>query len=160
MYLYGKTASNAIAVMSYLAACPGQVVGSAEIAEARGISRALTAKLLTQLSSAGLVRGQPGPGGGYLLARDPGEINLLGLVALFEQTEGSTLCPFGPDWCGHGKPCPLHESIVTLEDQNRKFLESTPLSVFCTSRGEGKELPSGILAEEIGAQSGARKISE
>lgn len=62
MYLYGKTASNAIAVMSYLAACPGQIVGSAEIAEARGISRALTAKLLTQLSSAGLVQGQPGPG--------------------------------------------------------------------------------------------------
>ena len=130
MYLYGKTASNAIAVMSYLAARPGKLVGSSEIAEARGISHALTAKLLTQLSSAGLARGQPGPGGGYLLTKAPSEINLLSVVALFEQTEGPSLCPFGQGWCGHGEPCPLHASLVSLEEQNRKFLENTPLSVF------------------------------
>ena len=132
MFLYGKTASNAIAVTSYLAARPGVLVGSSEIAEARKISRALTAKLLTQLSTAGIVRGQPGPGGGYLLAKDPAEINLLGIVALFEQTEAPTLCPFGQGWCGHGEPCPLHESLVSLQERSRKFLEETQLSIFIT----------------------------
>lgn len=130
MFIYGKTASNAIAVMSYLAARPGEVAGSSEIAEARKISRALTAKLLTQLSAAGLVRGQPGPGGGYQLGKDPGEINLLGIVSLFEQTEAPTLCPFGQGWCGNGDPCPLHESILALQQRNRDFLENTRLSVF------------------------------
>ncbi len=130
MFIYGKTASNAIAVMSYLAARPGEVAGSSEIAEARKISRALTAKLLTQLSAAGLVRGQPGPGGGYQLGKDPGEINLLGIVSLFEQTEAPTLCPFGQGWCGNGDPCPLHESILALQERNRDFLENTRLSVF------------------------------
>jgi Rrf2 family protein len=130
MFLYGKTASNAISVMSYLAARPGEVVGSSEIAEARGISHALTAKLLTQLSAAGLVRGQPGPGGGYLLSKDPAKINLLGIVSLFEQNGGPSLCPFGEGWCGNGDPCPLHDSIVSLQERSRKFLEDTRLSVF------------------------------
>lgn len=130
MFVYGKTASNAIAVMSYLAARPGEVAGSAEIAESRKISHALTAKLLTQLSAAGLVRGQPGPGGGYQLAKDPAEINLLGIVALFEQTEPPSLCPFGQGWCGHGEPCPLHESLLSLQERSRAFLENTRLSVF------------------------------
>lgn len=140
MFIYGKTASNAIAVMSYLAARPGEVAGSSEIAEARKISRALTAKLLTQLSAAGLVRGQPGPGGGYQLGKDPGEINLLGIVSLFEQTEAPTLCPFGQGWCGNGDPCPLHESILALQQRNRDFLENTRLSVFAPGgAGAGEE---------------------
>ncbi|MCB1204567.1 MAG: Rrf2 family transcriptional regulator [Verrucomicrobiae bacterium] len=130
MFVYGKTASNAIAVMSYLAARPGVLAGSAEIAESRRISHALTAKLLTQLSSAGLVRGQPGPGGGYQLAKDPAEINLLGIVSLFEQTEPPSLCPFGQGWCGHGEPCPLHESLLSLQERSRDFLENTKLAVF------------------------------
>lgn len=130
MFLYGKTASNAIAVISYLAARPGELAGSSEIAEARKISHALTAKLLTQLSSAGFVRGQPGPGGGYLLAKEASEINLLSIVSLFEQVEGPSLCPFGQGWCGHGDPCPLHESLLSLQAGNRDFLEQTRLSVF------------------------------
>jgi Rrf2 family protein len=132
--IYGKTASNAVAVMSFLAARPGAVAGSAEIAEARKISRALTAKLLTQLSAAGLVRGQPGPGGGYTLAKDPDEIRLISIVSLFEQTEAPSLCPFGPGWCGVGDPCPLHDSLLSLQETSRAFLEDTKLSVFAPAR--------------------------
>ena len=130
MFLYGKTAANAIAVMSYLAERPSELVGSSEIAAARKNSHALTAKLLTQLSSAGFVKGQPGPGGGYLLAKDASEITLLNIVALFEQTEGPSLCPFGQGWCGYGDPCPLHESLLSMEVRSRTFLETTQLSVF------------------------------
>jgi len=144
MFIYGKTAANAIAVMSFLAGRPGLRAGSSEIADARKISRALTAKLLTQLAAAGLVRGQPGPGGGYMLAKNPADINLLNIVCLFEQqeqpieetetpfeqTESPSLCPFGQGWCGHGPPCPLHESIQSMQEQIRKFLEDTRLSVF------------------------------
>src|SRR5690606_8802872 len=98
MFIYGKTASNAIAVMSYLAADPARRAGSGEIAESRGISRALTAKLLTQLATAGLVEGQPGPGGGYTLAKPASEISLMAIASLFEQTDPPSLCPFGANW--------------------------------------------------------------
>src|SRR5689334_2013293 len=130
MFAYGQTAANAIAVMSYLAAGPSRRAGSGEIAAARHISRALTAKLLTQLAAAHFVIGQPGPGGGYTLAESPSEISLFDIASLFEQTDLPSLCPFGPGWCGHGDPCPLHNSIHDLMLANRRFMEETSLSVF------------------------------
>jgi Rrf2 family iron-sulfur cluster assembly transcriptional regulator len=130
MFIYGKTASNAIAVMSYLAGRPGLRAGSGEIAQARSISKPLTAKLLTQLAAAGLVSGQPGPNGGYTLARPAETINLASIIRLFEQTELPSLCPFGPDWCGHGDPCPLHDLIAEMVAENQRFIEETTLAVF------------------------------
>lgn len=130
MFIYGKTAANAIAVMSYLASEPGKRAGSGEIAKSRGISQALTAKLLTQLAAAGLVAGQPGPGGGYTLAKPPADISLSDIIRLFELSEMPSVCPFGHDWCGHGEPCPLHDSISQMLENNRKFIQETRLSVF------------------------------
>jgi len=130
MFSYGKTATNAIAVMSYIAAKAPQRVGSADAGNHRDLSPVFTAKLLTQLASAGFLSGQPGPGGGYTLAKDPAEIRLIEIVALFEQIDVSSRCPFGVNWCGNGAPCPLHDTIIDLSDRNRRFLEETRLSVF------------------------------
>ncbi len=130
MFVYGQTAANAIAVMSYLAADPSHRAGSAEIAESRGISRALTAKLLTQLAAAKFVVGQPGPGGGYTLAKDPNAISLLDIASLFEQIDPPSVCSFGHGWCGHGEPCPLHKAVHGLIEMNRRFMQETRLSVF------------------------------
>jgi Rrf2 family protein len=130
MFVYGQTAANAIAVMSYLAADPARRAGSGEIAAARNISKALTAKLLTHLASARLVVGQPGPGGGYNLAKHPSEISLLDIVSLFEKIEPPDVCAFGHGWCGTGKRCPLHNPIEQVVAVNRRFLEGTHLAVF------------------------------
>jgi Rrf2 family protein len=130
MFIYGKTSANAIAVMSYLAAEPKRRAGSAEIAKARKISKPLTAKLLTQLAMAGLVTGQPGPGGGYTLSKPARNICLLDIASIFENTGTPSLCPFGHDWCGKGDPCPLHDKITGMVDENRRFMEQTRLSIF------------------------------
>lgn len=130
MFIYGKTATNGIAVMSYLAGVAPRRSGSEEIAKVRGISRTLTAKLLTQLSAVGLVTGQPGPGGGYTLAKAAGDIRLLDIVSLFSHMEDKSPCPFGSSWCGNHDPCPLHDSISDLMTLHRRFLEDTNLAVF------------------------------
>ncbi len=134
MFFYGKTTSKAIAVMSYLAEDPARRAGSTEIAEARDLAKPLTAKLLTQLSMAGLVTGQPGPGGGYALAKPADRICLMDIVSLFEQTVTPSLCPFGPNWCGTGDPCPLHDTLTEMVKANRQFLEETNLSVFINQK--------------------------
>jgi Rrf2 family transcriptional regulator, iron-sulfur cluster assembly transcription factor len=130
MFVYGKMAANAIAIMSYLAAEPNQQAGSGEIAAARRISPTLAAKLLTQLAAAGLVRGQPGPGGGYALDRPAKEISLLDVASLFEQTGTPSVCPFGEGWCGTGDKCPLHDKIHSILRQHESYLQKTRLSVF------------------------------
>lgn len=133
MFPYGKTAANAVAAVSYLAERYGDSASrasSAAIAEDRQLSRPLVAKVLTILSQAGLVGGSPGPGGGYFLAKPPGEILLIDVVQLFEKVDTDSRCPFGPHWCGNNDPCPLHDQIVDLADSGRRFMEETTLDVF------------------------------
>jgi Rrf2 family protein len=152
MFIYGKTATNAIAVMSYLAAEESHRVGSAVIAKARNLSPVLTAKLLTQLASAGFLAGHPGPGGGYRLIKKARDIRLIDIVALFEQIDNSSRCPFGAGWCGNAAPCPLHDTITRMTARNHRFLEQTRLSVFRTKAGVPKP-PKSRLQPSAGKPS-------
>lgn len=119
MFTYSKLAQGGIAAVSFLAeiAADKRLAGSAEIAESRQLSRQLVAKILTLLSSAGLVEGKPGPAGGYQLTRPPSEITLLDVVKVFEDPEDRLMCPFGPHWCGIGPKCPLHDKLIQLQQQ-------------------------------------------
>lgn len=133
MIAYGKTASNGIAAMSFLAEIYNEETshaGSGEIAKVRGISKALVAKLLTTLSTAGYVKGTPGPGGGYTLAKAPNQIRLYDIIVLFEKNDNDLICPFGPDWCGNNDRCPLHDEIAKQRDEAEAFLKGTTLQVF------------------------------
>ncbi|MGF1453269.1 MAG: RrF2 family transcriptional regulator [Opitutales bacterium] len=133
MLKYGKTAQTAISVVSYLAERydGGQAVcSSLEIAQARNLPKPVVAKLMTQLSQAGLLRGTPGPRGGYTLTRPPEAITLFDIVERFENTEGGLQCPFGPDWCGNGDPCPLHFQLLEINQRLMKFLRETTFDAF------------------------------
>jgi Rrf2 family iron-sulfur cluster assembly transcriptional regulator len=133
MLRYGKLARQAVSVISYLAEKyqPDAVaISSSEIGRVRKIPAALAAKLLSQASTAGLVRGSTGPGGGYRLAKPPAEIRLSEIVALFGRSQEESLCPYSLDWCGSGQPCPLHEGFAKLKEDARAFLEGTTLAVF------------------------------
>ena len=116
MFTYSKLAQAGISAVSYLAAVAGErrLAGSAEIAKSREMSRQLMAKVLTRLSGAGLVEGTPGPSGGYRLKRPAAEITLLDVVEVFENPEVRVMCPFGPNWCGHGPNCPLHDTFFEM----------------------------------------------
>ena len=122
-----------MSVLSYLAEHyrpDAPPVSSREIGQARKIPAALAAKLLSQASSAGLVLGSTGPGGGYRLAKAPWKIQLSEIVALFGRSQEQSLCPYSLDWCGNGEPCPLHEGFTKLKEDARVFLEETTLAVF------------------------------
>jgi Rrf2 family protein len=69
------------------------------------------------LSRAGVVSGKSGPSGGYKLARAPSKITLLEIVQVFEDPDERVMCPFGPNWCGTGPNCPLHDSLFAIRQQ-------------------------------------------
>ena len=122
----GKTAQNAIAIMSYLAEChrdgKGQVSSQA-IADVRGLSKSLVGKILTTLAQKGCVKGSTGPGGGYSLAKEPKQITLLDVVSCFELQTKRVACPFGEKYCASDqKRCALHDEIFSLSDKVQKFL--------------------------------------
>lgn len=132
----GKTAQTAISIMSLLAERydDGETrLSSPEISRLRGQPTTLVAKLLTLLSSAGLVLGTRGPGGGYWLARRPEDIRLQEIVEVFEREQDKILCPFGPNWCGNNEPCPMHDSLAEMDRQWNSYLRETHLGIFVRS---------------------------
>ncbi len=136
MIRFGKLAQTAIAAMSVLAERydGGETkLSSADIAAERQLPQPIVAKVLTTLSSLGLVDGTRGPGGGYWLKKKPTEISLMDIVAEFERAEDTIMCPFGPNWCGNGDPCPMHDSLVEMTDQWHAYLEGTSLQIFHAS---------------------------
>lgn len=107
----------------------GAAVSSKEIAASRNLPVPIVAKILTELSRGGLVTGSPGPGGGYRLARHPSKISLLDVVSLFER-ESRVACPYGPDWCGSGEHCPLHDALQSMQARIDGFLARTTFAAF------------------------------
>lgn len=94
----------------------------------------VVAKVLTILSSLGLVADTRGPSGGDWLKRPPEAISLLDIVEEFERSDAQSMCPFGPNWCGHGDPCPMHDSLLRMGQQWMAYLRETSLSVFPRKR--------------------------
>lgn len=135
MFYYSKLGQAGIAAVSYLAEVDGEnrLAGSEEIAEARELSRPLVAKILTLLSAAGLVVGKPGTTGGYQLTRAPGKLSLLDVVRVFENVEDNVMCPFGPNWCGVGDKCPLHDTLFEIRDNVLGRLEQETFAQFVKS---------------------------
>ena len=133
----GRTAQTAIACASLLAEAHAQREGplnSAAVARRRDLPAPLVAKVLTTLSMAGIVDGARGPGGGYWLAKPPGEVSLQQIVAAFERPAQAHACPFGPDWCASGKPCPLHNRLAALGGAWTDYMRNTTLAVFTQAK--------------------------
>jgi Rrf2 family protein len=122
----------AVAAISALAEVhsEGRTLSSGQIAENRNLSQALVGKVLTGLSQHGLVRGTRGPGGGYRLSRDPAEITVLEVVEIFEGHRDTSSCPFGPGWCGTGEPCPLHDTLVAMNESAANTLQEVSFASF------------------------------
>ena len=140
MTRFGKAAQTAISAMSLLAEVydgDKTKLSSQEIAERRGLPQPVVAKILTIVSSLGLVDGTRGPGGGYWLKRPPHDISLLDIAEEFERQDAQIMCPFGPNWCGKGAPCPMHDSLVRFDADWTTYLRDTRLSVFQASAAKG-----------------------
>ncbi len=134
MLKIGKLAQQGIAAASYLAQKydeEGSRVSAMEIADARELPRPVVAKILAALSQHGITTGTTGPGGGYRLARPPEHITLHDIVAVFERMDVRPMCPFGPNWCGNGPPCPMHDAIFAAADDVTDFLQKHDLGPFC-----------------------------
>jgi len=108
-----RQADYALRAMLYLSELePNQRAATSQIAEQKNIPPSFLAKIISQLSIAGLIHTSRGARGGVSLARPANEISVLevveaidGPLALNECTLNKGACPFGskcpmrPVWC-------------------------------------------------------------
>lgn len=65
---------------------------SSEIAERESIPRKFLELILLQLKNKGLLTSRKGKGGGYLLAREPGQITFGDVIRVFEGSMAPVVC--------------------------------------------------------------------
>lgn len=113
-------------------------VTTAEIARRQQIPASFLAKIVGQLSIAGILQTTRGARGGVTLARDPAGITMLDVVEAIDGPIVLNACVTDPDYCTFGSTCAMRpvwcEAHGELVDRLRnvtmgslipEFLEST-----------------------------------
>ena len=104
-----KTAEYALRAAVWLARDPRISRSADQIAAQTKVPRRYLHLVLQDLVRAGLVRSQPGPGGGYAIDQDPEKISILDVVNAVASLERIHHCPLG--LATHTKLCPLHQEL-------------------------------------------------
>lgn len=104
-----KTAEYALRAVVWLARDPGQSASADHLAEHTKVPRRYLHKVLQDLVRGGVVRSQPGPGGGYALAQQPEKLTILAVVNAVAPLERIHACPLGLP--SHTSLCPLHHEL-------------------------------------------------
>jgi Rrf2 family protein len=114
----------------------------------------MLAKILHRLARHGLVRGQPGPGGGYRLARPPGTILLREIVTAIEGPGFARDCLFGLPDCSEDLPCPLHPSWKEIRSKVLTLIDANTVADLASGRTCLVPAEAGT-EEAVGAESAA-----
>jgi len=130
-----RQADYALRAMLYLAQLePAQRAATSQIAEVQHIPPSFLAKIISQLSIAGLIHTSRGARGGVSMARSPEEISILevveaidGPISLNECTHSSSACPFG-------ETCPLRPLWCETQSELVDRLRSTNFAQFLTQQ--------------------------
>jgi Rrf2 family protein len=96
-------ATRALLILSL--ADRGRSVGLAELARRTAVPQSVLEQVMPVMRSAGLVRSERGPSGGYRLNHRPEDITLERVVRLFQ----GPLAPIGCATRREPEPCPMRE---------------------------------------------------
>lgn len=103
-----RQADYALRAMLYLSALePARRAATSQIAEEQHIPPSFLAKIISQLSIAGLIHTSRGARGGVSLARPPEAISVLEVVEAIDGPLTLNECSQDPNACPFGDNCPL-----------------------------------------------------
>lgn len=134
-------------------------VALADIAERQEISLSYLEQLFAKLRRGGLVRSVRGPGGGYLIGREPDRLRISDIIVAVDEPIRATRCsPSSSAGCHSDKSrCLTHDLWEELGTQIHLFLSSVTLEDVLNRRVLGASrifsLP-GLVVNESGHDSG------
>ena len=101
-----------------------------EIAERTGLPQPYLEQILLALKGAGLVRSKRGVGGGYVLAREPGELTLAQVISAVDGpiVVGDFGEPHTGGACDHEGQCVLLSLWAEVGETMRRYLQSFTLA--------------------------------
>ena len=105
-----------------------------EIAESEKVPKRFLESILLELKNNGYLGSRLGKNGGYYLIKNPGEVNLLEIVRLFEGSIALLKCTsekyYEPcEQCKDEQTCSIRETFKDIRDYTFKKLEGTTLEM-------------------------------
>ncbi len=122
----------------------GRAVSLAEIATRQEISLSYLEQLFARLRKGGLVRSVRGPGGGYRLAKAPGETVVSEIVLAVDEPIRAVRCAAhgAPRGCMlGGERCITHNLWEDLGDEIHRYLSSVSLEDVVLNRTSRRPAP-------------------
>lgn len=153
--MLSTTSEYALRMMILLTESEGNPTTCAKLAKAGRIPQQYASKVLNQLRRAGMVKGQRGRYGGFVIGCDSTATTLLDVVNVIEPLERITECPLGRSEHS-AQLCPLHSQI----DSAIASLESSLAALTLRQLVENADdLPlcradSGVATVTIGGRAG------
>lgn len=116
-----READYAVRCVLYLAEEPERIASAKKIAESMDIPKTFLAKILQRLSRKGIVTSTRGIMGGFRLAKEPSQINLLEVIEGIQGPSAMNVCAINRRICGRSGTCTVHPIWVEL----RRYVENT-----------------------------------
>ena len=98
-----------------------------EISEKQDVSVAYLEQIRNKLRKAGIIQSVKGPGGGYMLAREPEKISIGQILKELEGPVAITSCLDPSEGCVRVDSCVTHLLWKALGDNIERFLDSMSL---------------------------------
>jgi Rrf2 family protein len=121
-----QTTEYALRAMAQLATNPpDEPVRARDLSVDTEIPAHYLTKILRRLVLAGILDSQKGQGGGFRLARAPGEISFRDVLAAMDALPPEDRCAFGWGMCDATRPCPLHRPWSEMSREFRRWAATT-----------------------------------
>ena len=126
--MLSQTAEYALRAAVWLAEHSEGPVRVGDLAHALKVPQNYLSKTMHQLARAGVLTSLRGKNGGFQLARSPGAIRLLEIVAPFEPVGERRTCVLGRAVCSDAAPCRAHDRWKEVARATTAFFSGTTLA--------------------------------
>lgn len=140
-----RQADYALRAMLYLSRLDlTQRASTSQIAREQRIPPSFLAKIISQLSIAGLIHTSRGARGGVTLSRSPEQISILDVVEAIDGPIQLNECTFSTENCPFGDECPIRDIWCSAQQELVGRLRSANFGQFAGSTSAAKNLPAQV----------------
>jgi Rrf2 family protein len=117
-----RKADYAIRCVLYLTRNQDRLATIDEISKTMRIPKSFLAKILQRLIKSGIASSKRGINGGFLLSRNPEDVNLLEIIEIFQGPSALNICAIDGKKCSLSNKCVVHPIWVKIREQVEKEL--------------------------------------
>ncbi|NPV27387.1 MAG: Rrf2 family transcriptional regulator [Firmicutes bacterium] len=127
MEIIKRNTDYALRALVYLALHSGTVVNAGEIAASEDIPIDFLQKIMQKFVRSGLVNSHRGVQGGFSLAKEPRQVNVLEVVETMQGKLAMNRCFLGKDGCPRAPKCRIKNNWRDMEQKFVEFLNGITL---------------------------------